>query len=242
MSDLSWLTARPVAHRGLHDSNMARWENTLSAFDAAARRGYSIECDAHLSSDGVPVVIHDDNLKRLTGDDGFVWQRTAAELGALRVGGTTDHVPTLAQVLALVDGRVPLVIEVKGTPGRDEGLVARVGEQLANYKGKTAIMSFDHWLIRDFAKHAPGIPGGLTAYGRDNALLEAHFSMLAHGIAFTSYAAGDLPNPFVSFVRERLNMPVITWTVLDQPAVDLTFRYADQMTFEGFEPDLVRTA
>ncbi|OQM73201.1 glycerophosphodiester phosphodiesterase [Manganibacter manganicus] len=242
MSDLSWLTAHPVAHRGLHDSNKTRWENTLSAFDAAARRGYSIECDAHLSSDGVPVVIHDDNLKRLTGEDGFVWQRTAAELGALRVGGTTDHVPTLAEVLALVDGRVPLVIEVKGTPGRDEGLVARVGEQLARYKGKAAIMSFDHWLIRDFAKHAPGIPGGLTAYGRDNSLLEAHFSMLAHDIAFTSYAAGDLPNPFVSFVRERLNMPVITWTVLDQSAVDLTFRYADQMTFEGFEPDLVRTA
>ncbi|TIX40709.1 MAG: glycerophosphodiester phosphodiesterase, partial [Mesorhizobium sp.] len=64
----------------------------------------------------------------------------------------------------------------------------------------------------------------------------------AHDIAFTSYAAGDLPNRFVSFVRERLGMPVITWTVHDQPAVDLTFKYADQMTFEGFEPDLVRLA
>jgi glycerophosphoryl diester phosphodiesterase len=242
MTDLSWLTAHPIAHRGLHDNTSARWENTLSAFDAAARRGYWIECDVHLSSDGVPVVIHDDDLKRLTGDDGYVWQRTAAELGALHIGGTADHVPTLAETLALVDGRVPLVIEVKGTPGRDTGLVARVGEQLGRYNGKAAIMSFDHWLIRAFAKDAPGIPGGLTAYGRDNGLLEAHFSMLAHGIAFTSYAAGDLPNPFVTFVRERLNMPVITWTVLDQPAVDLTFRYADQMTFEGFEPDLVRTA
>jgi glycerophosphoryl diester phosphodiesterase len=242
MTDLSWLTAHPIAHRGLHDSNKSRWENTLSAFDAAARRGYSIECDVHLSSDGVPVVIHDDDLKRLTGEDGFVWQRTAAELGALRIGGTADHVSTLAEALALIDGRVPMVIEVKGTPGRDEGLVGRVGEQLARYRGKAAIMSFDHWLIRDFTRNAPGIPGGLTAYGRDNGLIEAHFSMLAHGIAFTSYAAGDLPNPFVSFVREKLKMPVITWTVLDQSAVDLTFRYADQMTFEGFEPDLVRIA
>jgi glycerophosphoryl diester phosphodiesterase len=242
MSNLSWLTARPIAHRGLHDLNNKRWENTLSAFAAAADRGYAIECDVHLSSDGVPVVIHDDNLKRLTGEDGFVWQRTAAELSALRIGGTQDQVPTLEEMLKRIDGRVPIVVEVKGTPGRDAGLVERVGKQLARYHGKAAIMSFDHWLIRDFAKYAPGIAGGLTAYGRDTALIEAHFSMLAHGIAFTSYAAGDLPNPFVSFVREKLKMPVITWTVHDQPAVDLTFKYADQMTFEGFEPDALRVA
>jgi len=242
MTDLSWLIARPVAHRGFHDMNKTRWENTLSAYDAAIERDYAIECDAHLSSDGVPVVIHDDNLKRLTGEDGFVWQRTAAELGAMRIGGTSDHVPTLEEVLKRVDGRVPIVVEVKGTPGRDAGLVERVGKQLTAYKGKVAIMSFDHWLIRDFSRFAPGIPGGLTAYGRDAGLIEAHFSMLAHDIAFTSYAAGDLPNPFVSFVREKLKMPVITWTVHDQPAVDLTYKYADQMTFEGFDPDAARIA
>lgn len=242
MSDLSWLTAKPVAHRGYHDLNDKRWENTLSAFAAAAERGYAIECDVHLSSDNVPVVIHDDDLNRLTGADGFVWQRTVAELAALRIGGTADHVPTLAEVLALVAGRVPLVIEVKGTPGHDTGLVASVGALLKTYKGKVAIMSFDHWLVRDFARDAPGIPGGLTAYGRDDKLIEAHFSMLAHDLAFTSYAAGDLPNPFVTFVRDRLKMPVITWTIRDQPAIDLTFRYADQMTFEGFEPETMRLA
>ncbi|MER9555337.1 glycerophosphodiester phosphodiesterase [Mesorhizobium sp. M0323] len=242
MTDLSWLTARPVAHRGLHDMNKTRWENTLSAFAAATERGYAIECDVHLSSDGVPVIIHDGDLRRLTGDDGFVWQRTAAEITALKVGGTADHLPTLQQALDLVDGRVPMVVELKGAAGHDEGLVESVGKMLKHYKGKTAIMSFDHWLIREFPKYAPGIPGGLTAYGNDNHLIEAHFAMLAHDIAFTSYAAGDLPNRFVSFVRERLGMPVITWTVHDQPAVDLTFKYADQMTFEGFEPDLVRLA
>ncbi|RWX62525.1 glycerophosphodiester phosphodiesterase, partial [Mesorhizobium sp. M4B.F.Ca.ET.089.01.1.1] len=119
MTDLSWLTARPVAHRGFHDMNKTRWENTLSAFAAAAERGYAIECDVHLSSDRVPVIIHDGDLKRLTGEDGFVWQRTAAELSALRVGGTADHVPTLQQALDLIDGRVPLVVELKGTPGYD---------------------------------------------------------------------------------------------------------------------------
>jgi glycerophosphoryl diester phosphodiesterase len=242
MTDLSWLIARPVAHRGFHDMNKTRWENTLSAFAAAAERGYAIECDVHISSDGVPVIMHDGDLKRLTGHDGFVWQRTAAELATLSIGGTKDHVPTLQDALDLIDGRVPLVVELKGAPGHDEGLVASVGRLLKRYKGKVAIMSFDHWLIRDFARDAPGIPGGLTAYGKDNQLIEAHFAMLAHDLAFTSYAAGDLPNPFVSFVRKKLKMPVITWTVHDQPAVDLTFKYADQMTFEGFEPDLVKVA
>ena len=240
MTDISWLTARPIAHRGFHDLNDKRWENTLSAFSAAIERGYAIECDVHLSADGVPIVIHDDDLRRLTGTEGFVWQRTAAEMAQLRVGGTDDHPPTLRELLDLVDGRVPLVVEIKGTPGHDAGLVKAVGRLLKRYEGQVAIMSFDHWLIREFETEAPGIPGGLTAYGTANHETEAHFSMLAHGIAFTSYAAGDLPNRFVSFVRERLGMPVITWTIRDQPAIDLTFRYADQMTFEGFEPDHVR--
>lgn len=242
MTGLSWLTARPVAHRGLHDLNRSCWENTLPAFARAAERGYAIECDVHLTSDGVPVVIHDHDLQRLAGQDCFVWQRSAAEMAALRIGGTQDHPPTLVEVLELVAGRVPLVVELKGTPGRDAGLVAAVGRLLKSYEGKAAIMSFDHWLIRDFAHHAPGIPGGLTACGRSNRDIEAHFAMLAHDIAFVSYAAGDLPNRFVSFVREKLAMPVITWTVRDQPAVDLTFRYADQMTFEGFEPDIAAMA
>lgn len=236
MADLSWLTARPIAHRGLHDLNKACWENTLSAFARAADKGYAIECDVQLTADGVPVVFHDHDLVRLAGQDGYVWQRTAAEMAALRIGGTEDHAPTLDEMLALVGGRVPLVIELKGTPGRDDGLVAAVARRLAAYDGKAAIMSFDHWLIRQFPERAPGIPGGLTACGTRNQDVEAHFTMLAHGIAFVSYAAGDLPNRFVGFVREKLAMPVVTWTVRDQPAVDLTFRYADQMTFEGFEP------
>lgn len=237
MTDLAWLTARPIAHRGLHDLNKQCWENTLSAFERAAQHGYAIECDVHLTADGEVVVFHDNALDRLTGTEGYVWQRTAAELGALRIGATADHVPTLQELLRLVDGRVPLVIELKGIPGKDDGLVAKVGAVLRGYHGKAAIMSFDHWLIRDFARHAPGIPGGLTAWGEKDRELEAHFSMLAHGISFVSYAVDHLPNRFVSFVRERLDMPVITWTVRDGNAVERTFAHADQMTFEGFLPD-----
>jgi glycerophosphoryl diester phosphodiesterase len=241
MSELSWLTARPIAHRGFHDLNKAVWENTLSAFDRAIARGYAIECDVHLSSDGVPVVFHDDDLKRLTGTEGFIWQRTAAEMAALSIGGTADHAPTLQEILDRVAGRVPLVIELKGIPGKDEGLVEKVCGLLRTYRGEAAIMSFDHWLIRQFPAHAGDIPTGLTAYGSKDHELEAHFSMLAHGISFVSYDVFALPNRFVGFVREKLNMPVITWTVRDQAAVDRTFAHADQMTFEGFEPEVART-
>ena len=235
MTDISWLTQRPIAHRGYHDQNATRWENTLSAFAAAVEKDYAIECDVHLSADGVPMVFHDDKLDRLTGQDGMVYEKTAAELAQMKVGGTADHVPTLAEMLALVRGRVPVVIELKGIEGKDVGLVAAVARTLDGYEGDAAIMSFDHWLIRAFATEAPGIPGGLTAHGRTPRDLEAHFSMLAHPISFVSFGVMDLPNPFVAFVREKLAMPVITWTVRDQWARDLTEAHADQMTFEGFE-------
>lgn len=235
MADISWLTARPIAHRGYHDMNKLRWENTLSAFDAAVARDYAIECDVHLSADGVPVVFHDDTLDRLTGQKGFIHEKTAAEMAQMRIGGTGDHAPTLAEMLARVRGRVPLVIELKGIPGKDDGLVAAVAKTLSGYEGEAAIMSFDHWLIRRFASDAPGVPGGLTAHGRTIPDLEAHFSMLAHPISFVSFGVADLPNPFVSFVRDKLAMPVITWTVRDEGARAITKQHADQMTFEGFQ-------
>ena len=235
MSASDWITRRPIAHRGFHDLNRQRWENTLSAFDAAVERGYAIECDVHLSADGVPVVFHDEKLERLTGQQGFVHEKTAAEMAQMKVGETGDHVPTLAEMLARVAGRVPLVIELKGIAGKDEGLVAAVAKALSTYSGQAAIMSFDHHLIRRFAEDAPGIPAGLTADGKTSAELEAHFSMLAHPISFVSFHVADLPNPFVSMVRDKLAMPVITWTVRDQSARDLTAVHADQMTFEGFE-------
>lgn len=231
-----WLTRRPIAHRGLHDMNGAVWENTLAAFDRAAEAGYTIECDVHLTLDGEVVVFHDDQLARLTGTDGFVWQRTAAEMQALAVGGTTQRVPTLAEALERVAGRVPMVVELKGIPGHDAGLVEKVAALLQDYRGEVAIMSFDHWLVRQFHLVPRTIPRGLTAWGHAPHHVEAHFSMLANDIDFVSFDVAGLPNPFVRFVRERLGLPVITWTVRDEAAVALTFRHADQMTFEGFLP------
>src|SRR5690606_20603459 len=118
-----------------------------------------------------------------------------------------------------------------------DGLVAAVARLLRNYSGKAAIMSFDHWLVRRFARDAPGIPAGLTAAKTGPDDLEAHFSMLAHNISFAAFDWTGLPNPFVTMLREKLGMPVITWTVRDEAGRAATRRHADQMTFEGFDPD-----
>lgn len=235
MAAPDWLTARPIAHRGFHDLNRGRWENTLPAFQAAIDHNYSIECDVHLSKDGVPIVFHDDELQRLTGQPGHVWGRTATELRQMRIGSTENIIPILDEILDLVSGRVPIIVELKGSQ-HSEGLVAAVAARLNAYRGHAAIMSFDHRLVRRFPLEAPGIVAGLTAEGRGARDMEAHFSMLANGLSFVSYRVDDLPNPFVTFVRERLAMPVITWTVRDEAGVEATRRYADQITFEGFAP------
>jgi glycerophosphoryl diester phosphodiesterase len=235
-ADLSWLTARPIAHRGLHDGNRAVWENTLTAFSRAADKNYAIECDVLISKDGVPMVLHDADLRRLTGTEGLVCEKTAAQLRRLKVGGSVDHVPSLREMLDLVKGRVPLVIELKGDPGHDQDLVKAVANELQGYRGHAALMSFDHHLLRKAAADAPGIPLGLTAEGMRDQDIEDHFSMLAHGIQFVSYYVHHMPNRFTSFVREKLQMPMITWTVREETALTKTYELADQATFEGFLP------
>jgi glycerophosphoryl diester phosphodiesterase len=236
MASIDWLKNVPIAHRGLHDLNKTCWENTLSAFDAAASAGFAIECDVHLSADGKAVVFHDGTLDRVTGQQGNIDELTAAEAGELRVGGTNDHVPTLAASLGLIGGRVPIVIELKGIRGKDDGLVKAVANDLAAYDGPAAIMSFDHHLIRLFGKDAPGIPTGLTAEGLCDEDLEAHFSMLAYKIDFVSYNVHHLENRFVEFVRVRLGLPVISWTVRSFDDKATSDAHVDQITFEGFDP------
>ena len=172
----------------------------------------------------------------MTGSQGNIDALTAEQAGKLRVGGTQDHVPTLAESLKLIGGRVPIVIELKGIPGRDDGLVKAVANDLAEYDGQAAIMSFDHHLIRLFGKDAPGIPAGLTAEGLRDEDLEAHFSMLAYDIDFVSYNVHHLENRFVEFVRGTLDLPVISWTVRNLAEKAISDAIVDQITFEGFDP------
>lgn len=234
---IDWLTARPIAHRGLHDLNRECWENSASAFQRAISRNFAIECDVQITADGKAVVFHDYDLKRLTGETGNVRDRTAAELSKLRIGPTDDTILELGEMLALVGGRIPVILELKGNPGHDDSLVAAVARAISGYHGHVAVMSFAHWLVREFDDVMTDCSRGLVAEGQKEKDIEAHFSMLAHDLDFVSYEVRDLPNRFVTFVREKLGLPVITWTVCDDESIKASRAYADQMTFEGFDPD-----
>src|SRR5579871_3916588 len=143
MSAPDWLTARPVAHRGLHDISRGIVENMPAAAQAAIAGNFAIECDIQLTADGEAMVHHDDELGRLTEGSGALLTKTAAELNAVRFKNTAERMMALADLCDLVAGRVPLVIEVKSHFDGDRKLVRRMAEVLSSYSGPAVGMSFD---------------------------------------------------------------------------------------------------
>ena len=156
----------PIAHRGLWRSGGAP-ENSLAAFEAACKAGFGIELDVRLSADGEAMVFHDDTLERLTASAGLVEEQTADELQALRLLGSCETIPTLEEVLALIDGRAPLLVELKTPPGQEGLLERRVAEVLSDYAGPVAVLSFNVDALAWLAAHAPALRRGLNAAKAD---------------------------------------------------------------------------
>ena len=232
--DLGWLTARPIAHRGFHDLARGIPENSIAAFEAAVQAGYAIECDLHPSSDGVPMVFHDDELGRLTGLSGGVRELTAAELASLQLARTNQRIPRLADLLDLVRGRVPLVLELKHMVGRDAGFARAVVNGLRSYDGSVALMSFDPALIADIRAAGPDLPRGLTGEGDWRSASRHLNTTLRLQVDFISYAIYDLPTPFPILARRFLRIPLICWTVRTPEQRQAAQKWTDQITFEGF--------
>ena len=149
--ELDWLLAVPVAHRGLHDGD--RPENSMPAFRAAIEHGFTIEIDVHLSADGHLVVFHDDNLKRVCGVDKKVAKCTLAELKTMRLKGTDCTIPAFDEFLALVDGKVGILCEIKGLNPYDNRIAAAVCDRLKTHKGKIATPSFNYGAVRYCSRH-----------------------------------------------------------------------------------------
>jgi glycerophosphoryl diester phosphodiesterase len=249
MTDLAWLTARPVAHRGLHDKARGIIENTTSAFDAAIAGGYGIETDVQVSRDGEAMVHHDDVLGRLTDGSGRLAERSVAELKSVPFRATADRMMTLPELCARVAGRVTLVVEVKsGHNGADDRvgrLTARVAEVLGAYAGPVAAMSFDPRIVAGLRRLAPALTRGIVAernyVGHEWQYLDTwqRLSMahLLHAPVtrpdFVAYRVDDLPAPATRLAR-RLGVPVLTWTVRTPQQRQRAQAWADQMIFEGF--------
>ncbi len=243
--------AAPLAHRGLHDRAAGIVENSRAAFAAAIAAGYGIEMDVQRAADGEAMVFHDDEMPRLTGRPGLIRDYTAAHLAAIPLRGSGETVPTLAEILALVRGRAPLLIEIKdqdGALGPGVGpLETRVAELLDRYEGPVALMSFNPHSVAAMAAAAPRRPRGLTTCAFDGAdwslpdYRRAELAALSDaertGAAFVSHDRHDLANPAVARLKAE-GLPILTWTVRS-PAEEAAARaIADNITFEGYRPPL----
>ena len=158
---------RVYAHRGVFDNETVP-ENSLAAFRLSVKNKLGFEFDIHLSADGVPVVVHDNTLKRMCGDSRRPEEMTAAELGEMHLLGTEETIPTLRQVLEVVDGRVPLIVELKGEES-DTALADAALPLLENYGGPYCVESFNPLLVARYGKLAPHVMRGIltTKYRKD---------------------------------------------------------------------------
>lgn len=251
--NLELLTARPIAHRGLHDRKKGVIENSSSAACAAIAGGYGIECDVQLSNDGELVVFHDDALERLTEVTGLVSALSARELAAIRLRDSADTIPTFSDFLALIDGRTPLVVELKSAFDGDMRAARRAAELLAGYTGPVVIESFDPDLIACLRKegdalgvaHIPlGIVGEAAYDAQDwAALSSAQRADMTHFLHyprtrpdFLSWNVADFPSAIPLLLREGLRLPVTVWTVRSREQAAHARNWADQIVFEGFAP------
>lgn len=191
------LLACDYAHRGLWDDKIP--ENSLPAFELAAREGYGIELDIRLCADGRIMVFHDASLRRMCGSDRRFGELTYAQLRTLSLAGTKEKIPTLGEVLALVAGRVPLLIEVKSENG-DIALCKKAAKLLDDYPGPFCVESFDPLVLRWFKNYRPRYARGqLVARGRtkgdlplrDRLLRLALSSMLFNVLSRPDFIAVD---------------------------------------------------
>jgi len=242
---LDWLTARPIAHRGLHGPGAV--ENTPTAFTAAIAAGYAIETDLQITADGEAVVHHDAKLGRLTEGSGALATMTAAALKRVPFKETADRIITLRELLDLVAGRATLVIELKSLHDGDARLARRAAQVLAGYAGPAALMSFDPFQVAAVRDAAPGMTRGLVAeraQGRAGEDLATHWRRAAAYVAhlanarpqFLAYSIADLPALPLLFTRYMLRRPLLTWTVRNEADRAKAAQWTDQIIFEGWRP------
>ena len=233
------------AHRGLHNENKA--ENSMSAFAAAKEKGFGIELDVRLSKDGELMVFHDETLTRVVGIEGKVIDYTADELAKMSLCGTSDGVPTLRQVLDLIDGAVPLLIEIKMGNG-ESGIAEKFIEVIEGYKGDYIVESFNPIALKIVRRERPDILRGILSaeYMKDPKYKEKLVYRLGQHLALNflmrpDFIAYDKKGYAVSglrIVRRLFGTPLITWTIKSQEEENEAIaRGFDTVIFENYIPE-----
>jgi glycerophosphoryl diester phosphodiesterase len=242
----SWLTTLAVAHRGLHDGNREVSENSLQAFAAARDAGYAVELDVRLAADGAVMVMHDNTLDRLTETVGHLADFTSSQLVEhVRLKANKEPIPTLPQVLELLDGAVPLLVEVKNFSPDVGKLERAVADCLHRYRGPVAVQSFNAQVVQWFHMHAPALTRGAVTSeftSLDLDLTDRQRFQVREAMArrlgepqFYAHDVRFLPHEYVDMARQH-DLPVLIWTVTDDTAYRKAKQYGDNVIFEFIRP------
>ncbi len=238
---------KSFAHRGLHDASQGIPENTLAAFRRAADYGYGMEFDVRFTKDHRLVIMHDDDLERMTGVKAKVSELTLDQLEPVRIGGTDQKIPLFEQVLELIDGRVPLIIELKVCGNDYAELAQEVCRVLEGYKGEYVIESFDPRLIRWLRRNRPDVVRGqlLEFYRKHGSTtIPAALDFIIHNQIinfwvrpdFIATNHSDRDSLAMRLSRRIYHTPEFDWTVTNQSQADASRRDGSAYIFEGFIP------
>ena len=240
----SWIVKSPIAHRGLHGDKVP--ENSLLAFKQAIKNKLPIELDVSALADGTPVVFHDEKLARMTGGDGFISSSHIEDIENLRLQGTKEKIPTLAEVLDVIDGKVPVLIELKNT-GKVGPLEKAVWKELINYDGEYAIQSFNPYTLEWFKNNAPKIKRGqLSCFYKNKdlsfmkryALKRMLLNSKVSEPNFIVYDGNDMPNKYLK--KYYGVIPVLAYTIRSEGEELRLKGFCDNFIFDSYTPISLR--
>jgi glycerophosphoryl diester phosphodiesterase len=226
---VGFLARTPYAHRGLHGTRLV--ENSRAAVEAAVEAGYGVEVDAHLSLDGAAFVIHDPTLERLTESQGEIRRFASRDLSAVKLKRCDETLPRLEEILAIVNGRVPILIELKPVKNHVLQLCVAVRHALASYRGQAAVMSFNGDVSRWFEHYGEHIPRGLIMSGQKD-VDDLRTNAWRARAEFLAIDIRDLPRGIAARQRRR-GVPVLSWTVRNPEQQAIAEKHADQVIFEA---------
>ena len=239
---ISWIKETPIAHRGVHTKDIP--ENSLSAFENALKNNYAIELDVQFTKDKEVVVFHDENLKRMTNDTRNIEDVNYEELKNLRLGNTNEIIPTLEEVLELVDSKVAILIEIKDCKDYIE-LSEKTYEILKGYEGNYAIQSFNPFILEWYKNNASevirGQLSGTFTEGSESLNSFEKFALKNMLLNFKSkpnyigYDLEGIPKSKLESLRKK-GVPIIVWTVKNKEDMEKAYKYSDNITFENFLP------
>lgn len=239
MKDLEFLSRSLIAHRGYYNNKKGIPENSVLAFKKAIDNNYLIELDVRLTKDQKLVVFHDDNLKRVCGVNKRVKDLTYRELLRYNLFDTTLKVPLFSDVIKLVNGRVPILIETK-YHNRYGVLEKILINELSNYKGLYAIQSFYPMSLLWLKRNTKDIPIGLLSSNFKNDLNRLKSIIgktlildLFFKTDFISYDVKGLPNNYLSYKRNKKK--IVIWTIKNKKDYDLARQYTGSLICENFD-------